>query len=328
MLSTSARLLRLASLLQSRRHWAGAALATELGVDARTLRRDVGRLRELGYPVEASAGVGGGYALGRGAALPPLVLDDEEAVALAISLRIASASVGGIEATSLRLLAKLDLLLPTRLRRRAGALHEVMLSLRTGAPRVDARLLNPLATACRDSLELGFAYLRHDGERSERNVQPLRLANYGSRWYLIAWDLQRGDWRSFRVDRIEGRPRVGAAFVPRPPPADVAARLERGIAYTPFACRITLRLQGPLKELATTIPLWCGVLEAETERTCLLRIGANTPEALLSQVLLVGQPAELAELAEGFDQLPALQKALARTSRLFSAASLPLAPSR
>src|SRR5690606_19298314 len=148
---------------------------------ARTVRRDVDRLRELGYPVEASAGVGGGYSLGRGSALPPLVLDDEEAVALAISLRVATSSIGGIEATALRLLAKLDSLLPSRLRRRASALHAVTRSLRPGMPLVDAALLSGLATACRDCVSLAFDYSDHHGKRSLRQVQPLRLVNYGRR---------------------------------------------------------------------------------------------------------------------------------------------------
>ncbi|WP_146907111.1 helix-turn-helix transcriptional regulator [Arenimonas daejeonensis] len=265
MLSTSARLLRLASLLQSRRHWPGATLADELGVDTRTVRRDIDRLRELGYPVEASSGVGGGYALGRGAALPPLVLDDEEAVTLAIALRTASASIAGIESTALQLLGKLDQLMPTRLRRRATALHAVTLSLRTGPPLVDAGLLSVLATACRDSRGLRFAYRNHAGETSQRAVEPLRLANYGRRWYLIAWDTSRSDWRSFRVDRIEGAPKPGEHFTPRQPPADVAARIERGIAYAPFSCRVTLRLEGSVQALETQIPVWCGLLEPESD---------------------------------------------------------------
>lgn len=317
MLSTSARLLRLASLLQSRRHWPGSALADQLGVDARTVRRDVDRLRELGYPVEASSGIGGGYALGRGAELPPLVLDDEEAVTLAIALRTASASIAGIESTSLQLLGKLDQLMPTRLRRRATALHAVTLSLRTGPPLVDAGLLAELATACRDSRGLSFAYRNHPGEPSRRAVEPLRLANYGRRWYLIAWDPARGDWRSFRVDRIEGAPTVGAGFVPRPLPPDVAARLERGIAYAPFACRVTLRLRGDVETLSTRIPVWCGILEPEGDGSCLLRVGADSPEALLAQVLMIGQPVEL---VEGQALVPALQAALARMSALFTGA--------
>ncbi|GHC04057.1 helix-turn-helix transcriptional regulator [Thermomonas carbonis] len=318
MLSTSARLLRLASLLQSRRHWPGSALADELGVDTRTVRRDVDRLRELGYPVQASSGVGGGYALGRGADLPPLVLDDEEAVALAIALRAAGATVGGIEATSLRLLGKLDQLLPTRLRRRATALHAVTLSLRGGMPPlVDAGMLSEIATACRDTRVLRFGYRSHAGDPSQRHVQPSRVANYGRRWYLIAWDIDRGDWRSFRVDRIDKVRVTGDTFLPRPVPADVATRLERGIAYEPFACRICLRLQGSVDELQAVLPVWCGVLEPETATHSLLHVGAESPEHLLAQVLMIGQDVELVE-AEAM--APGLQRVLARMAVLFGAA--------
>lgn len=312
MLSTSARLLRLASLLQSRRHWPGQALAEELGVDTRTVRRDVERLRELGYPVDASSGVGGGYALGRGAALPPLVLDDDEAVALALALRAASAQVGGIEATSLQLLGKLEQLMPTRLRRRATALHAVTLSVRSGPPLVDAGLLSALATACRDGRSLRFGYRNHAGETSQRSVQPVRLANHGRRWYLVAWDSDRDDWRSFRVDRIDGRPRAGAPFTPRPVPADVAQRLERGIAYTPFACRITLRLAGSVAELQAALPVWCGVLEPESDSHSLLRMGADSPEGLLAQMLMLGRDVEL---VEGRELEPLMRAVLQRTTR-------------
>ena len=316
MLSTSARLLRLATLLQSRRHWPGAALSEELGVDARTVRRDVDRLRELGYPVEASSGVGGGYALGRGADLPPLVLDDEEAVALAIALRAAGATVGGIEATSLQLLGKLDQLMPTRLRRRATALHAVTMSLRGGMPPlVDAGMLTDIATACRDARVLRFGYRSHAGDPSQRHVQPLRLANYGRRWYLIAWDVDRGDWRSFRVDRMNEVRVTGDSFVPRPVPADVATRLERGIAYEPFACRITQRLQGGVEELQAVLPVWCGVLEPETATHSLLHVGAESPEHLLAQVLMIGQDVEL---VDGEAMAPELRKVLSRMGALFA----------
>ena len=322
MLSTSARLLRLATLLQSRRHWPGAALSEALGVDARTVRRDVDRLRELGYPVEASSGVGGGYALGRGADLPPLVLDDEEAVALAIALRAAGATVGGIEATSLRLLGKLDQLMPTRLRRRATALHAVTMSLRGGMPPlVDAGLLSDIATTCRDARVLRFGYRSHAGEGSQRHVQPTRLANYGRRWYLIAWDIDRSDWRSFRVDRMDKARATGDSFVPRPVPADVATRLERGIAYEPFACRITLRLVGGVDELQAVLPVWCGVLEPETATHSLLHVGAESPEHLLAQVLMIGQDIEL---VEGDAMSSELRKVLSRLGALFG--SEPAAP--
>ena len=316
MLSTSARLLRLATLLQSRRHWPGAVLSAELGVDARTVRRDVDRLRELGYPVEASSGVGGGYALGRGADLPPLVLDDEEAVALAIAQRAAGATVGGIEATSLQLLGKLDQLMPTRLRRRATALHAVTMSLRGGMPPlVDAGLLSDIATACRDARVLRFGYRSHAGDGSQRHVQPTRLANYGRRWYLIAWDIDRSDWRSFRVDRMDKARATGDGFVPRPVPAEVATRLERGIAYEPFACRITLRLQGGVEELQAVLPVWCGVLEPEAATHSLLHVGAESPEHLLAQVLMIGQDVEL---VEGDAMAPELRRVLSRMGALFA----------
>lgn len=311
MLSTSARLLRLASLLQARRHWSGHALAEALAVDARTVRRDVERLRELGYPVAASAGVGGGYALGRGAALPPLLLDDEEAIALAIALRTASASVAGLEDTALKLLGKLDSLMPTRLRRRATALHAVTLAVRTGAPLVDAGMLSLLAGACRDCRTLAFDYRNHAGEASRRRVQPLRLAHYGRRWYLLGWDLDRADWRSFRVDRISAAPERGAPFTPRPVPPDVAARLERGIAYTPFAHRLTVRVAGAITELEAVLPLWCGVLEAESETHCLLHIGSDSPEGLLAHVLMIGRPAELVAATAAVADLRAVLARLA-----------------
>ncbi|MDR6990489.1 WYL domain-containing protein [Luteimonas sp. 3794] len=320
MLSTSARLLRLASLLQSRRHWAGAALAEELGVDARTVRRDVDRLRELGYPVEASSGVGGGYALGRGAELPPLVLDDDEAVTLALALRAASANVGGLEDAVLALLAKLDQLMPARLRRRSTALHAVTLSLRTGPPLVDASLLHTLATACRDCRTLTFDYSNHAGEPSQRRIEPLRLANFGRRWYLIAWDKDRQDWRSFRVDRVHGVPRPGPSFPPRALPADAAERLERGIAYAPFACRVTLRVPGAVPELEAALPLWCGILESESDTHSMLRVGAESPEALVAQILMIGRPVELVECSE---PLAEVRQLLARTAEMFQTAASP-----
>lgn len=310
MLSTSARLLRLAALLQSRRHWSGADLAAALAVDARTVRRDVDRLRELGYPVEASAGIGGGYALGRGADLPPLVLDDEEAVALAMALRVATASIGGLEDTAVRLLAKLDHLLPARLKRRASALHAMTLTLRLGEPLADAALLSTLATSCRDCRSVTFSYLDHHGTASRRQVQPLRLASYGRRWYLVGWDVARADWRTFRVDRIKPKPAVGDAFPARTPPPDVAAKIERGIAYAPFAHRITLRLEGPVALHSRTIPTWCGLLESDGDRHSLLRIGADSLEALVAQVVMVGRPAEV---VEGHALVPALE-ALLRTA--------------
>jgi hypothetical protein len=208
--------------------------------------------------------------------------------------------------------------MPTRLQRRASALHAVTLSLRTGEPLVDAGRLSALASACRDGRALRFRYRKHAGETDARHVQPQRLANYGRRWYLVAWDVDRADWRTFRIDRIEGTPKPGEAFAPRPLPADVAARLERGIAYAPFTCRVTLRLAGSVEELQAVLPLWCGVVEPETDTHSLLHMGAETPEGLLAQVLMIDR-----EVAWVDGNVPeaAFARVLGRLSAVFSSAS-------
>jgi predicted DNA-binding transcriptional regulator YafY len=206
MLQTSARLLRLLSLLQARAEWSGAELAEELGVTTRTVRNDVQRLRDLGYPVQASPGVGGGYRLGAGAALPPLLLDDEEAVAVAVGLRTAAgASVTDIQETSIRALAKLEQVLPSRLRHRVHALQAATVEIPAPGPTVDAAVLTAVAAACRDDQRLRFDYRDHDGSASVRTVEPHRLVHDRGRWYLVAWDRDRADWRTFRADRIQPR---------------------------------------------------------------------------------------------------------------------------
>jgi predicted DNA-binding transcriptional regulator YafY len=236
MANTSSRTLRLLSLLQTHRFWPGAALAERLGVSARTLRRDVERLRELGYPVDAHRGVDGGYQLAAGAALPPLVVDDEEAVALAIGLRVAAhGAVSGIEEASVRALAKVVQVMPPRLRRRVETLMAVTVPAvwsRRPAPDVDA--LTTVAQACRDEERLRFGYTAHGGEVTDRHVEPHRLVSLGGRWYLVAYDVDRHGWRSFRLDRLAGPRHTGARFRPRPLPADDAAAFVRaGIGALP-----------------------------------------------------------------------------------------------
>ena len=217
MLETSARLLRLLSLLQSRRDWRGAELAGRLGVGLRTVRRDIDRLRDLGYPVDASPGAAGGYRLGTGgAAVPPLLLDDEEAVAVAISLHsAATGSVAGLEETALRALTKLQAMLPSRLRHKIMAFHATTLPLTGSSPAaVDPELLTSVAAACRDQRQLRLRYQGRSGVTT-RNVEPHRLVHTTHRWYLLAWDTGRGDWRTFRLDRIEGPLGLpGARFTP------------------------------------------------------------------------------------------------------------------
>lgn len=217
MLETSARLLRLLSLLQAHREWSGADLADRLGVTSRTIRRDVDRLRELGYPVNASPGTGGGYQLGAGAELPPLLLDDDEAVAVAVGLRTAAGQgIEGIGETSVRALAKLEQVLPSRLRRRVSALNTFTVPMLRGPQpsAVDPGVLTELANACRDGERLRFEYRDHGGSPTRRNVEPHRLVCTERRWYLVAWDVDRDDWRTFRADRITPTPPHGPRFTP------------------------------------------------------------------------------------------------------------------
>jgi predicted DNA-binding transcriptional regulator YafY len=232
MKETSARLLRMLTLLQIRRSWSGKDIAHRLGVTTRTVRRDMEKLRELGYPVSGMKGIAGGYRLGVGAHLPPLLLDDDEAVAIAITLRTATASgVTGLGETALGALIKLEQLMPPRLRSRVRALQLSPLETPNRAPTVDADLLTSIGAACRDHLRLGFEYSGLGGARSERVTEPHRLMTWGSRWYLVAWDVDGHEWSAFPVDRIHLRDAPGPRFVPRQiPDGDAATLVARSVA--------------------------------------------------------------------------------------------------
>jgi predicted DNA-binding transcriptional regulator YafY len=229
MASTSSRMLKLLALLQTHRYWPGAELAERLEVSPRTLRRDIDRLRELGYPVEAQRGLQGGYQLAASAALPPLVLDDDEAVALAIGLRAAAqGAVSGIEDASVRALAKVVQVMPPTLRRRVDALGSAtMLGVWPGNVALDAEVLTTLVQTCRDEERVRFAYTAADAEKTMRHVEPLRLVSLGRRWYLVAYDLLRQDWRTFRLDRLSSVRSTGMRFHPRQLPAADAAAFVR-----------------------------------------------------------------------------------------------------
>ncbi len=290
MLETSARLLRLLSLLQSRRDWTGTELAGRLGVGLRTVRRDIDRLRDLGYPVDATPGLAGGYRLGTGAALPPLLLD-EEAVAVAISLHTAAAgSVAGLEETSLRALTKLQQMLPSRLRRTVTALHATAVPL-AGSSRdtVDADVLTAVAAACRDQRRLRFGYPSGD-QVTPRHVEPHRLVHTTRRWYLVAWDTERGDWRTYRIDRVRGPiGPPGARFTPRPPPADdVAAYVSQSISSAPYRYQARVLFHAPLEELAPRCAPAAGRLEAADQRTCILHAGSNSLDELALYIAVKG----------------------------------------
>ncbi|WP_017608998.1 helix-turn-helix transcriptional regulator [Nocardiopsis xinjiangensis] len=298
---TAARLLALLSLLQSGPDRSGPDLAARTGVTVRTVRRDVERLRDLGYPVESVAGAAGGYRLGPGGRMPPLLLDDEEAVAVAVGLRTAAqGSVTGIEEASLRALTKLDHVLPSRLRPRVRALHAATVTVSDqDAPTVDHETLAVVASACRSCERLRFAYVDHEGGDGHRRVEPQRLVSWWQRWYLVAWDLARDDWRTFRVDRLrEPRP-TGQRFAPREDPeGDVALYLQRRLGAHMWPLRARVRVYAPAEEVSAH---GMGVVEPVDEHTCLLLIGGESVTVLapwlgsLEADFEVLEPPELAE---------------------------------
>jgi predicted DNA-binding transcriptional regulator YafY len=300
--ATSGRLLELLSLLQTRRDWPGDELARRLEVSGRTVRRDVERLRTLGYPVEATTGPDGGYRLEAGTAMPPLVLDDEEAVAIAVGLRTAAgASVAGIEETSVRALVKLEQVLPPHLRRRVSALDAATATLDrpVAGPRVEPEALTAIAGACRDTVRLRFGYRSREGEDTRRHVEPLSLVHLGPRWYLVAWDCAREDWRTFRLDRIAGVPAPGERFTPRAlPGGDPAAYVaeSRSTAVYRYQARVTL--QAPADEVSARHRWTEGRLEAVDERSCVYTASDDSLEWLALRIGFLGIPFEVHEPPE------------------------------
>jgi predicted DNA-binding transcriptional regulator YafY len=317
MVQTSARLLRLMSLLQSRRHWTGPDLAATLGITERSVRRDVDRLRSLGYPVHATAGVGGGYRMGAGKELPPLPLEDDEAVALAVGLRAAATGpVQGAEAASLRALVKLEQVLPARLRRRVNALQAVSVRLGEPGPPVDPDTLTVLAGACRDQLIVRFEYRSHEGVGTLRSVEPYRLVHTSFRWYLLAFDGERDDWRTFRVDRIGARPRTGHSFTARPLPSDdVAAYVGRGVSSTQQQHSARVTLHAPVSVARQRMRWIAGTLEPLDDGRCTLRFAAGSISELAFRLCFMELDFELHEPEELADFLRLLSRRLARGTR-------------
>lgn len=316
MLETSARLLRLLSLFQARRYWSGADLSERLEVTGRTLRRDVDRLRSLGYPVHSTSGTAGGYQLGAGATLPPLLLDDDEAVAVALGLRTsASGSVTGIEEASVRALMKLEQVLPPHLRPRVAALHTFIVPLGNRDATVDAERLSTLAGACRDHLGIRFGYHNRTGAPSARVVEPHRLVHTGYRWYLVAWDLGRKDWRTFRVDRIEGKLKSSTRFKPRKPPeGDFAGFVSKALSYVPYPYRARVTLHAPIETLAKRVPPSAGVLEEIDENSCMLHTGSHSLEGITIHLALLGVDFKVHEPPELIDYIRRLNERLRRAT--------------
>jgi predicted DNA-binding transcriptional regulator YafY len=312
---TSARLLRLLSLLQAQPDWAGPALARRLEITPRTLRRDVQRLRDLGYPVSATPGTAGGYRLAAGAALPPLLLDDEEAVAVAVSLRsAASQPVTGIAEASLRALAKLEQVLPARLAETAAALRLATVTLpRPSAAAVDPDLLLMMARACRNREELTFGYTSRNGTVTRRKAEPHRLVQAGSRWYLMARDARREDWRTFRLDRISGPQPTGARFAHLDPP-DAAAFVARSVTTSPYRHQARVLVHAPLAAVAEQVSPAAGMLTADGPDRCVLTWGADSLDVLALHIGLLTAETTILEPPELIAAARDLAGRLARSS--------------
>jgi predicted DNA-binding transcriptional regulator YafY len=317
MSQTASRLLELLSLLQGRRDWPGSELADRLEVSGRTIRRDVERLRQLGYPVESLTGRAGGYQLRAGSAMPPLLLDDEEAIAIAVGLRTAArASVTGIEETAVRALVKLEQVLPAHLRRRVSALGSATFTLPVAGPTIDPQHLTVIATACRDSECLRFGYRSRDAIDSRREVEPHALVNHGRRWYLVAWDRRRDDWRTFRIDRLSKPAATGVRFAPRRLPAtDAAAYVEQSITGAPNRFEALVTLHAAAEEIASRVPAYWGVIEPIDTHTCAFRTGDDDLRWLALRIAMLGVDFEVVEPPQLVEHLQALAARLTRAVR-------------
>jgi predicted DNA-binding transcriptional regulator YafY len=316
MSDTSSRLLQLLSLLQARRDWPGTELAERLAVSARTIRRDIDRLRRLGYPVDSLRGPAGGYRLRAGTAMPPLLLDEDEAIAIAVGLSTAArASVTGIEETAIRALVKLEQVLPAHLRRRVAALGSALVAPPPDGPTVDPQQLTTIAAACRDRECLRFDYTRRDGTATRRDVEPHALVNLGRRWYLAAWDRQREDWRTFRVDRLERAAPTGARFTIRSLPAkDAAAFVEQNIAGASRRHEARVTVHASADEVTQRLPFLGGALTPIDSHHCEYRTSDDNLQWLALRVAMLGVDVHVHEPPELIAELHTLAQRMLRAA--------------
>jgi predicted DNA-binding transcriptional regulator YafY len=302
-------MLELLGLLQARASWAGADLAERLEITERTVRRDIDRLRLLGYPVEAVPGRYGGYRLGRGGSLPPLLLNDDEAVAVAMGLRAAvDGTIAGLEESAVSVLAKLDQLLPAHLAVRVRAVHDNTASMlgRRRPERVEASSLVLLAGACSARERVRFEYTDKGGRGSQRLVEPLQVVRSGARWYLAARDIDRADWRTFRLDRIRRPQNVGTRFELTDAP-DAVALVTAGFASMPYPFTARIRLPVSLEEAARLIPRTVAMFEAR-EGSTVVDIGSSSMERMISYLAGMRPPCQVIDP-------PELRRALADHAR-------------
>ncbi|MBM2613944.1 YafY family transcriptional regulator [Actinoplanes sp. LDG1-06] len=304
-MGTTERVLALLGLLQQRRVWTGPELAERLGVTTRTVRRDVERLRVLGYPVHAGQGVGGGYQLGPGQDLPPLLFDDEEAIATAVAL-LAGAESGD---AALRALTKLDRVLPTRLRHEMRALAGSVSSLgAAGRPPVESEALMTLARACRDEVEVGFVY-----KGQERRIEPYRLVASDRRWYLLAYDLGRDDWRTFRLDRMSDISVRTWRFRPREAP-DAASYVQESVSSRVYRYQARFVVHAPFDTVRAQIPATAAVVRPLAGDTCEVTSGAGSLDFILMHIVLLGHDFEVVEPPELRDRCDVLARRLGRAA--------------
>ena len=313
----ASRLLDLLALLQARRDWPGAELAERLEVSGRTVRRDVGRLRALGYPVESLTGPAGGYSLRAGTAMPPLLLDEDEAIAIAVGLRTAArASVTGIEETSIRALVKLEQVLPTHLSRRVAALASATIAPPVSGPTVDPQHLTTIAAGCRDSECLRFDYRSRDGAATRREVEPHSLVNLGRRWYLVGWDRGREGWRTFRVDRLTRPVAGGTRFKGRSLPAkDAAAYVRQSIAGSGSRYEARVTVHAPADTVAKRLPWVAGALEPIDAQRSEYRTADHDVEWLAIRIAMLGVDVDVDGPPELIAALDALGRRLQRAAR-------------
>ncbi|WP_016933191.1 helix-turn-helix transcriptional regulator [Rhodococcus sp. R1101] len=316
--STTERVLRMLALLQSRPSWTAVELAAELGVTDRSVRRDVDRLRALGYPVRASPGVGGGYQLGAGTRLPPLLLHDDEAIATAVSLRLASGStIAGAAEAALRALATLDQVMPPRLREKVRAIYGATETVVGAGTEIDADMLMALARACRDATRVRFRYTTRLDADDERTVEPVRMVAAGQRWYLMAWDVDRDDWRTFRLDRMREVSPTTWRFRPRQHP-DPVAYVQRSVTESPYRYIARIRLRADADGVRDMVPPQVGRVEEDEDGWCVLVVGADDPDWIVMHVARMGFEAvvlEPPELRAAADRLATRLAAIARADR-------------
>ena len=319
MTTTSSRLLELLSLLQARRDWQGTELASRLGVSRRTIRRDVERLRDLGYPVDSLSGPAGGYRLRAGTAMPPLLLDDDEAIAIAVGLGTAArASVTGIEETAVRALVKLEQVLPAHLRRRVSALGAATIVPPAAGPTVDPRHLTVIAGACRDGECVRFSYRSRELSETRRDVEPHSLVNLGRRWYLLAWDRRREDWRTFRLDRVSGPSSTGVRVAPRRlPTRDAATYVEQSISRAPSRFEASVLLRAPAEEVAGRVPHYWGTVEPIDARSCRFRAGDDDLGWLAVRIAMLDVDFEVEGPRELGERLASLGDRLRRATERY-----------